>query len=87
MRKTQASGEIISFAVRRSAKYGDNHKKSEAFLGPSQANGEKKMDAGIPVLGAGFTILFMVACLSSPAIGLIIDWFARHRQHGRHALH
>jgi hypothetical protein len=86
MKKTQASDEIISFAVRRAAKYSDNHKESEAFLGSPQANGERKMDAGIPVLGAGFTILFMVACLSSPAVGLIIDWFARRRQHGRHAL-
>lgn len=40
------------------------------------------MGESIPVLGAGFTILFMVLCFSSPSIGLLVDWLARHRQHG-----
>ena len=39
------------------------------------------MGESIPVLGASFTILFMVLCFSSPSIGLLVDWLARHRQH------
>ncbi|MEF8720135.1 MAG: hypothetical protein V5B35_11535 [Candidatus Accumulibacter necessarius] len=40
------------------------------------------METGIPVLGAGITILFMVACLASPAVGIVVDWLARRRQQG-----
>ncbi|MEF8713795.1 MAG: hypothetical protein V5B39_09575 [Accumulibacter sp.] len=40
------------------------------------------MGDSIPVMGAGFTILFMVLCFSSPSIGWLVDWLARHRQHG-----
>jgi hypothetical protein len=40
------------------------------------------VETGIPVLGAGITIVFMVACLASPGFGIIIDWLARHRQQG-----
>lgn len=37
------------------------------------------MEAGIPVLGATISVLFMVACFSSPVVGVIVDWLARHR--------
>jgi hypothetical protein len=45
----------------------------------------RKMAADIPVLGASFTILVMVAFLASPGIGVVVDWFARHRQQGGNA--
>lgn len=38
------------------------------------------MAADIPVLGASFTILVMVAFLASPGIGVVVDWFARRRR-------
>lgn len=38
------------------------------------------MGTGGQVIGAGFTLIFLAACLSSPAVGLVIDWYARHRQ-------
>jgi hypothetical protein len=37
------------------------------------------MEAGIPVVGASITILFMLACFASPGIGAAVDWLARHR--------
>ncbi|WP_413925578.1 hypothetical protein [Candidatus Accumulibacter phosphatis] len=43
------------------------------------------MAADIPVLGASFTILVMVAFLASPGIGVVVDWFARRRQQGGNA--
>ncbi|WP_295350013.1 hypothetical protein [Accumulibacter sp.] len=41
------------------------------------------MSESIPLLGAGFTLVVMVAFLSSPGIGIAIDWLARHRQETR----
>jgi len=41
------------------------------------------MEAGIPVIGATISILFMVVCFSSPVVGVIVDWLARH--HGSSA--
>ncbi|EXI92483.1 MAG: hypothetical protein AW12_00543 [Candidatus Accumulibacter sp. BA-94] len=38
------------------------------------------MSESIPLFGAGFTIVVMVAFLASPGIGIAIDWLARHRQ-------
>lgn len=38
------------------------------------------MSEGIPVLGASFTIIVMVAFFSSPAIAVLVDWLARHRK-------
>ncbi|HMV05589.1 MAG TPA: hypothetical protein PKA30_08570 [Accumulibacter sp.] len=38
------------------------------------------MEAGIPVLGASITILFMLACFASPGVGLAVEWLARHRK-------
>ncbi len=38
------------------------------------------MEAGIPVVGASITILFMLACFSSPGIGIVVDWLARHKK-------
>jgi hypothetical protein len=43
------------------------------------------MGTSVPVLGAGFTLIFLAACLSSPVVGVIIDWYARHRQQGPRA--
>ena len=39
------------------------------------------MGTEISVFGAGFAIVFMVSCLASPAIGLVVDWVSRHRKH------
>jgi len=38
------------------------------------------MSESIPLLGAGFTLVVMLAFLSSPGIGVAIDWLARRRQ-------
>jgi hypothetical protein len=47
---------------------------------PFTSRRRNKVGTSIPVLGAGFTVIFMLACLSSPGIGLLVDWVARHRQ-------
>jgi hypothetical protein len=39
-----------------------------------------RLSESIPLFGAGFTIVVMVAFLASPGIGIAIDWLARHRQ-------